>query len=374
MECKPHNLTDKQSVSRNYGIDLLRLVAMLMVVVLHILGQGGVLSATAGSKRHIAWLLETSAYCAVDCYPIISGFVSYNEKPYRYTGFFNFWLQVFTYSFGITLIAFLLKPESIGIKMVIKSFFPVASGAYWYVSAYAGLFFIIPLLNIIMRSCDKKEATCLITVLLSVFVCYVTFANCLGDCFKLEDGYSFVWLSLLYLVGAWLKKCDIPGCVRNTYFLLGSIICIVFSWVAHEFIPIKYFSVFVNYTSFTIVFVAISLVSVFSKMHINNTSSKVIAFFAPAALGVYLIHVQPVIWGRFMSSAFLWIADFSVWLLPILVIGSAFCIFVICLFMEKARLILFKLLRINQFATFVEKRLACIANSFFDIVSSKVHY
>ena len=31
--------------ARNYGLDLLRMIAMLMVVVLHILGKGGVLSA-----------------------------------------------------------------------------------------------------------------------------------------------------------------------------------------------------------------------------------------------------------------------------------------------------------------------------------------
>ena len=63
MICTVQNLlTDR----RNYGIDLLRLVAMFMVVILHVLGQGGVLSATTGDKHHIAWFLETAAYCAVD--------------------------------------------------------------------------------------------------------------------------------------------------------------------------------------------------------------------------------------------------------------------------------------------------------------------
>ena len=365
---------DRQTDRRNYGIDLLRLVAMFMVVILHVLGQGGVLSATTGDKHHIAWFLETAAYCAVDCYAIISGFVAYNENenPYRYTKFFSFWLQIFTYSFGITLLAFLLKPESIGIKTVIKSSLPVASGAYWYVSAYAGLFFIIPWLNKLMRSCNLKEATRLITVVIFAFVVYVTFANCLGDCFKLEGGYSFVWLSILYLVGAWLKKCDIPKHIRNSYFLVGSAICIVFSWFAHEFIPVSVFSVFVNYTSFTIVFVAISLVSVFSKLHFSPKSSKVIACFAPAAFGVYLIHVQPIVWGHFMSNAFVWIADFPAWLLPTLVLGSSFVIFVVCLLIEKIRLILFKLLKINQFTGFVEKKLDYIVNSIFDKTASKI--
>ena len=363
-------LTDR----RNYGIDLLRLVAMFMVVVLHILGQGGVLSATTGYKHHIAWLFETAAYCAVDCYAIISGFVAYieNEKPYRYTKFFSFWLQVFTYSFGITLLAFLIRPESVEIKTFIASLLPVSTARYWYVSAYAGLFFIIPWLNKLIRSCNLKEASCLITVVIFTFVIYVTFANFLGDCFKLAGGYSFVWLAILYLVGAWLRKCDIPRKLRNSFFLTGSAICIVFSWIAHEFSPFPVFGAFVNYTSFTIAFVAVSLVCVFSKLHINNKSSEVIAFFAPAAFGVYLIHVHPIVWEYFMSNAFVWIADFSTWLLPILVLGSGLCILLICLFIEKIRLLLFKFLKINKFTGFVEKRLDYIVNSIFNKILSKI--
>lgn len=368
------SLTDRQTDRRNYGIDLLRLVAMFMVVILHVLGKGDVLSTTTGGKHHIAWLLETAAYCAVDCYAIISGFVAYsdNEKPYRYTKFFSFWLQIFTYNFGITLLAFLLKPESIGIKTLIKSCLPVALGAYWYVSAYAGLFFIIPWLNKLMRFCNLKEATRLITVIFLVFVVYVTFANYFGDCFKISGGYSMVWLSILYLVGAWLKKCDIPKKMRNWFSLTGSVICIVFSWVAHEFIPISAFRIFVNYTSLTIVFVAISLVSVFSKLHFSPKSSKVIACFAPAAFGVYLIHEHPIVREHFVISKFVWIADFSAWLLPILVLGSAFCLFVICLLIEKLRLVLFKLLRINQFVNFIEKKLYYIEKSIFDVVTSRL--
>ena len=201
---------------------------------------------------------------------------------------------------------------------------------------------------------------------------YVTFANFLGDCFKLAGGYSFVWLAILYLVGAWLRKCDIPRKLRNSFFLTGSAICIVFSWIAHEFSPFPVFGAFVNYTSFTIAFVAVSLVCVFSKLHINNKSSEVIAFFAPAAFGVYLIHVHPIVWEYFMSNAFVWIADFSTWLLPILVLGSGLCILLICLFIEKIRLLLFKFLKINKFTGFVEKRLDYIVNSIFNKILSKI--
>ena len=34
---------NQKSAVRNYGIDLLRIVAMFMVLLLHVLGQGGIL-------------------------------------------------------------------------------------------------------------------------------------------------------------------------------------------------------------------------------------------------------------------------------------------------------------------------------------------
>ena len=45
---------------RNYGIDLLRIFAMFMVVVLHCLGQGGILNnATLNSVQYkFAWFME----------------------------------------------------------------------------------------------------------------------------------------------------------------------------------------------------------------------------------------------------------------------------------------------------------------------------
>ncbi|MGM9566799.1 MAG: acyltransferase family protein [Clostridia bacterium] len=222
---------------RNYGIDLLRLVSMLMVVILHVLGQGGILAVAEGTEGAVAWLLEIIAFCAVDCYAIISGYVCYSDtvKPYHYKKFLNFWVQVFTYSFGMTLIAFLIKPEAIGIYGLISSMFPIALKQYWYASAYAGLFFVIPWINKLLQSCSKRECSLLVFVIVSVFVLYVTVANWFGDCFLLGRGYSFVWLVILYVVGAWMKKCNIPARFKTGTLFVGIAGCILFTWILKVF-------------------------------------------------------------------------------------------------------------------------------------------
>ena len=72
---------------RNYGIDLLRIVSMMMVVLLHVLGQGGILDGSdpLTVKSETAWLLEIGAYSAVNIYAMISGYVGYGRK-YKYSG------------------------------------------------------------------------------------------------------------------------------------------------------------------------------------------------------------------------------------------------------------------------------------------------
>ena len=59
---------------KNYGIELLRIVAIVMVFFLHVLGQGGVYPYSGLAKvletqlwnYRLSWLLETASYGAVD--------------------------------------------------------------------------------------------------------------------------------------------------------------------------------------------------------------------------------------------------------------------------------------------------------------------
>lgn len=98
---------------RNYGIDALRLISMLGVVALHVLGRGGVLANAAGKKYTVCWFLECLAFCAVNCYGIISGYVCYSEekKKFHYRKYIMMWLQVWFYCVTITGITYIVKPR-----------------------------------------------------------------------------------------------------------------------------------------------------------------------------------------------------------------------------------------------------------------------
>ncbi|MDY3812081.1 acyltransferase family protein, partial [Eubacterium sp.] len=71
----------KQS-NRNYGIDLLRCVAMALVVMLHTLSRSGLLNNTPthSLKYEVMWAMEIVAYCAVNVFIIISGYVGLKSR------------------------------------------------------------------------------------------------------------------------------------------------------------------------------------------------------------------------------------------------------------------------------------------------------
>ena len=79
-------ITNTERDQRNYGIDLLRVLSMCFVVVLHALGQGGVLAAVPdGTGASVsAHFLESLTYGEVDIFALISGYVSFSavsKKP-----------------------------------------------------------------------------------------------------------------------------------------------------------------------------------------------------------------------------------------------------------------------------------------------------
>lgn len=84
--------------SRNYGIDLLRIVSMFFIVLLHSFGHGGLLNGldTNSTQYKAVYFFEISAYCAVDIFGIISGYVSYNPqgKKVKFSNLLKLWTEV----------------------------------------------------------------------------------------------------------------------------------------------------------------------------------------------------------------------------------------------------------------------------------------
>ena len=133
---------------RNYGIDLLRIMSMIMVVMLHVLLHGGILkNAPIFSLNYeVAWLFNILCVCAVDCFAIVSGYVMCNSRV-KFRNLFSLWFQVFFYSFLITFGFKIFTDFPVGLGNLFYSLFPVMFNQYWYFTAYFGMFLFLPFVN-----------------------------------------------------------------------------------------------------------------------------------------------------------------------------------------------------------------------------------
>ena len=160
-------MENKRKNGRNYGIDLMRMLAMLFVTILHVLGQGGILNGAEPRSANywIAWFMEVGAYCAVNCYALISGYVGVNSK-YKYSSVILLWLRVVFYTILITGIFSVILPEAVSLVHWKNAVFPVMTGQYWYFTAYFCLYLLTPFINKMIQEMSGKALGCLSIILL----------------------------------------------------------------------------------------------------------------------------------------------------------------------------------------------------------------
>ena len=150
---------DKIGVQRNYGIDLLRLLAMYLVVVVHVSGQFAYKFAPKGSLNfNIAWGVFLLSLISVNVFVMITGYVCANSQ-HRYKSLIKLWSMILFYSVGIGLAVHFLFPGFLSTQGFIRCYLPIIYKHYWYCTAYVGLFIMMPLLDIILDYpfSDKKN-------------------------------------------------------------------------------------------------------------------------------------------------------------------------------------------------------------------------
>ena len=102
---------------RNYGIDLLKILCMMMVVTIHVTGV--ILENSASNITYwIVYFIRMSCICAVDCFAIVSGYLGVDSR-HRMSNIANLWSTVVFYTASISLFVVFIYPKSFSMTEVI---------------------------------------------------------------------------------------------------------------------------------------------------------------------------------------------------------------------------------------------------------------
>ena len=344
--------------SRKYGLDVLRILAIYMVVMLHVLYGGRFLEYADNNvgtiRYYFIWLLECLVYCAVDVLGILSGILGWSKKKQNYKRVIMIWLQTLFYSFVFTSVFFLFHPELFDYKVLLNSLMPISQSYYWYITAYIGVMVLSPMINKGIQLIDRKRDSIIVLSVLFWFSIVPIFTK--TDSFILNNGYSTIFLCALYVIGGYIGKYKIYANRKMIGLLIYFSMCI-FTFV----LKIKKYDIFLNYHSITIIMSAIGLCMFFNDVSITRCK-KLIKVVASGTLGVFLVQSHPLV------RTYYWpvFADNDTWILRninivrgcavnnnSLILGVCLLLFGVLIFsasfmIETVRISFFRLLRVEK--------------------------
>ena len=177
----------------------------------------------------------------------------------------------------------------------------------------------------------------------------------------INEGYSSLWLWILYIVGAYFGRFLIDKSTFSNFLYL--LLYLIISFISSEYSinnirkknSLNF--IFLSYASPTVIIQAISLIFFFSHIKINNNLLiKIISFFYPLNFSVNIIHSR-FFFSKLQSSQklFKFINSLSPKNLFFKIYGISIVIYFICTFIDYLRLLLFKLFKIRNICEIIEK-------------------
>lgn len=348
---------------RNMGIELFRVVSMMLVVMLHVLGHGGIYARTAvlSDNYKVAWFMEAFAYCSVNCYALISGYANVKSE-FKFRRFFHLWLEVMVLNVGLTAVMHHLVPTAtVTTEYWLRAFFPLTMRAFWYFCAYAFMFPLIPVLNKGLLSLKKWQH---IVIMFALQIPTVFRLIMQKDNYVLGSGYSCLWLICLYVIGSYFRIYGLPKWAKwwltlpvafgATFVAWGfkmgieqrvvdGILTKDSLWYENRGILISYISPFMTIT-------AVALFMTFMQIKIKGKVPKfIISNLAKATFGVFILHVGAAFWywedfwHKFRPWAKLETFD-MIWHILLAVVS----IYLVASLISVARIYIFKWIGINK--------------------------
>lgn len=290
-------------MERNYSLDVFRIFSMLLIITLHILGSsnmgGGILIDSSSTNYYIGWLFETFAFCGVNCFAMLSGYLCIYKTKMNYKRIMDIWGLLFFYSVLFLLISYPLY--NITNKDIYKSVLPLTSRVDWFTTSYFGLFMIMPFINKALINCNQIEFKKLLFICSSLFVILPLVNFNRIDLFMTSYGYSFLWLCVMYCFGAYQRM--FPTKIKHSVLILfiSTILayCSKFTVlfllnklnvVGHDNLSM----ILIGYTSPFMVINAYILLNYFAnkKITLAGKISNFVVFLSSVSFAVLMIHTN----------------------------------------------------------------------------------
>lgn len=275
---------------RQSNIELLRVVAMIMVLGLHTFRAPEVITlGTLNSRVAFDFFKESACISAVNLFVLISGYFGIKWKLKSFSSLV--FQLVFFNLFGWAVCA-VLDYKAVSLDALGLGWFT----GWWFTTIYLGLYLIAPVLNAFVEKITPWQ----LSYFLFAFYVYQTVSQqWVSNSF--DAGYSIMSFFGLYLTGRLLSVIDLK---RFKWFrtdkllvlwggttLLIGVEVLLYAILRHRGGTEIQGSVFgMTYNNPLVILQSVICFCIFLTLRFTN---KIVNWFACSALSIYLLHMHP---------------------------------------------------------------------------------
>ena len=340
---------------RNSSIELLRVISMLMVVahhfVVHNLDNAWDINGDSSRFLIAVFAAPLGKISIVSFFAVTAWFLCEKESGFR-VSFQRVWkmeLQVLFYAWGMCILFVIFDRKLLNVSTILKSFFPVSTDLWWYVTSYILFLLLFPFLNKGLYLLGKQY---------HLYLCLVTIVVWGGIQGVLPNGYmdlansvAFIWIYILISYYKWYMKSFSFGAsmwIAGVGFTLCLLPRFVFGYlptVASLSYPLnraRYTAadIFSAEWKLPVMMAGLGLVLVFTAFSFNN---RVINWLAKSAFSVYLITEYPLmrtlLWKKYFTFSSLENRALPV---AISFVVLVFLIYLLCALVDTLRRLVFR--------------------------------
>lgn len=307
---------------RQSNIELLRIIAITMVLMLHFNLHGFTPDVLSGSIP-FSWcslrgnLIESFCICAVNVFVLISGYFSIKLSV---RSVLNLYIRCFIIGL-ITYVAYILiSGESISLYAIAGRFMAFTHNHWWFVVSYLGLMAISPILNAGCETLDKRTYQ-YVLLLFSAAMIYLGWWKFLE---MTNGGYSLIHFIYLYVIARYVKLHIEESVIfhyRWLWILLFICTCLIVTGL--QFVTTR--SMY-SYDNPLIIIAALTLLLFFITIPFQN---RFVNWAAASVFSAYLVQESPYLgkmWlyphaGELITNDLYGVGMFAVFVIATLIVS-----------------------------------------------------
>lgn len=367
---------NEHNVKRQSNFELLRIVAMIMIVFQHFAYHSNFDWQSVGATVPHLWcnLIAMGGQVGVDLFVLISGYFLINSSGsvFNFKRILKLWGQILFYSVGLYLVLGILGFGDFRKSSLILSFFPVTRSSWWFASAYFVLYIIHPFLNLFLRSLKKELYQSLLVMLIVMWSVIPTFTS---SSFGSND---LLWFCTLYAIAGYAGLYGFNSRFNVKHHLILCMVTAAFTYASSVFFTLlsvrrnefsAYITWFYKMEKITILLMAVTLFLAFAAWKMKY--HKWINILASATFGIYLIHDQSLVryllWERICRAASY---QDSLFLIPYS-LGAVAAVYIVCTIIDLIRKQIFEkpyMYLVNRYADTVLRPFTGLSNALKKII------